>query len=151
MVIPFSSVKKIAIDTNIFIYVFEENPAFGEQAKQLLEQVEEGLYTAVTSAISLAEILVKPVRDGNLTLEKQYKLLFAHFPNLFVAPVDTKVAERAAFLRGKYGIKMPDALLIATAIVENAEVFVTNDLRLEQVEEIPCLRLDQLQHKEERA
>ena len=139
-----SSYKKIALDTNIFIYVFEQHPEFGEKAKWLLEQIEEGAYSAVASTISLTEILVKPIRDGNLALEKQYKLLFAHFPNLSVVPVDHTVAERAAFLRGKYGMKTPDALAIASAIIAQADVFVTNDLRLEQVEEIPCKSMDQL-------
>jgi predicted nucleic acid-binding protein len=59
-------------------------------------------------------------------------------------PVDNPVAERAAFLRGKYGIKTPDALVIASAILAQADVFVTNDLRLEQVEEIACRSLSQL-------
>jgi predicted nucleic acid-binding protein len=108
------------------------------------EQIEEGAYSAVASTISLTEILVKPIRDGNLPLEKQYKLLFAHFPNLSVVPVDNAVAERAAFLRGKYGMKTPDALVIASAIIAQADVFVTNDFRLEQVEEIPCKSMDQL-------
>ncbi|MDF2663435.1 MAG: hypothetical protein K0Q94_6226 [Paenibacillus sp.] len=139
-----SSFKKIALDTNIFIYVFEQHPDFGEKAKWLLEQVEEGAYSAVASTISLTEILVKPIREANLALEKQYKLLFAHFPNLSVVPVDNPVAERAAFLRGKYGIKTPDALVIASAILAQADVFVTNDLRLEQVEEIACRSLSQL-------
>jgi predicted nucleic acid-binding protein len=124
--------------------VFEQHPEFGEKAKWLLEQIEEGAYSAVASTISLTEILVKPIRDGNLPLEKQYKLLFAHFPNLSVVPVDNAVAERAAFLRGKYGMKTPDALVIASAIIAQADVFVTNDFRLEQVEEIPCKSMDQL-------
>jgi predicted nucleic acid-binding protein len=139
-----SSFKKVALDTNIFIYVFEQHPEFGEKAKWLLEQIEEGSYSAIASSISLTEILVKPIRDANLALEKQYKLLFTHFPNLSVVPVDNKVAERAAFIRGKYGMKTPDALVIASAIVAQADIFVTNDVRLEQVEEIPCRSLAQL-------
>jgi predicted nucleic acid-binding protein len=31
--------KKIALDTNIFIYVFEQHPELGEKAKWLLEQI----------------------------------------------------------------------------------------------------------------
>ena len=41
-------------------------------------------------------------------------------------------------------METPDALMIASAIIAQADVFVTNDLRLEQVEEIPCKGLDQL-------
>jgi predicted nucleic acid-binding protein len=90
--------KIIALDTNLFIYVFEQHPDFGETAKAILEQIETGLVTAIASSVSLTEILVKPIREGNLTLEKQYKLLFSHFPNLSIMPVDNVVAERAAYL-----------------------------------------------------
>ncbi|GIP14829.1 hypothetical protein J40TS1_04710 [Paenibacillus montaniterrae] len=31
--------KKIALDTNLFIYVFEQHSEFGEKAKAILEQV----------------------------------------------------------------------------------------------------------------
>ncbi|MFB5267565.1 type II toxin-antitoxin system VapC family toxin [Paenibacillus enshidis] len=136
--------KKIALDTNLFIYVFEQHSEFGEKAKAILEQIEDGLVAAVASSVSLTEILVKPIREGNLTLEKQYKLLFSHFPNLTILPIDNMVAERAAYLRGKYNIKTPDALIVATALVANADLFITNDQRLEIVKEIKCVSLSQL-------
>lgn len=140
----FSGVKKVALDTNIFIYVFEQSPEFGEKSKGILEQVEEGNFSAIASSISLTEILVKPIREGNISMEKQYKLLFTHFPNLSIVPVDNSVAERAAYLRGKYGIKTPDALIVASAIMEEAELFITNDERLVQIKEIRCIALSQI-------
>ncbi|MEX2104437.1 MAG: PIN domain-containing protein [Bacilli bacterium] len=103
-----------------------------------------GPLTAIVSSVSLTEILVKPIREGNLTSEKQYKLLFSHFPNLTIMPVDTVVAERAAYLRGKYNIKTPDALIVATALVANADLFITNDQRLEIVKEMKCVSIGQL-------
>ncbi|HEY0828486.1 MAG TPA: PIN domain-containing protein [Bacilli bacterium] len=136
--------KKIALDTNLFIYVFEQHPEFGEKAKAILEHIENGFVDAVASSVSLTEILVKPIREGNLTLEKQYKLLFSHFPNLTIWPIDNLVAEQAAYLRGKYNIKTPDALIVATALVANADMFITNDQRLELVKEIKCVSLGQL-------
>jgi predicted nucleic acid-binding protein len=136
--------KKIALDTKLFIYVFEQHPEFGEKAKAILEHIENGFVDAVASSVSLTEILVKPIREGNLTLEKQYKLLFSHFPNLTILPIDNVVAERAAYLRGKYNIKTPDALILATARLANADVFITNDQRLEIVKEMKCISLGRL-------
>ncbi|MBC8080169.1 MAG: PIN domain-containing protein [Gorillibacterium sp.] len=140
----FTGINKIALDTNMFIYVFEQHLEFGEKAKALLEQVENGVISAVASAVSLTEILVKPIREGNLNLEKQYKLLFTHFPNLSIIPIDNSIAERAAYLRGIYGLKTPDALIVASAIAAGAELFITNDLRLEQVREIKCVSIGQV-------
>lgn len=137
--------KKIALDTNLFIYVFEQHSEFGEKAKAILEQVENGFVSAVASSVSLTEILVKPIREGNLSLEKQYKLIFSHFPHLTILPIDNLVAERAAYLRGKYSIKTPDALIVATALVANADLFITNDQRLECIKEINCVSLSHLE------
>jgi predicted nucleic acid-binding protein len=139
-----TGIKNVALDTNLFIYVFEQSAEFGEKAKSILEQVENGIYSAVASAVSLTEILVKPIREGNSNLEKQYKLLFTHFPNLNIIPIDNSVAERAAYLRGTYGLRTPDALILAGAIAAGAELFITNDLRLEQVKEIKCVSLSQV-------
>lgn len=140
----FSGINKIALDTNLFIYVFEQSPKYGEKAKGILAQVENGEISAVASTVSLTEILVKPIREGNISLEKQYKLLFTHFPNLSIIAIDNTIAERAAFLRGTYGIKTPDALILACAISANADLFITNDLRLEQIKEIKCVALSQV-------
>lgn len=139
-----SGTTKIALDTNLFIYVFKQHSEFGEKAKAILEEIENGFIDAITSSVSLTEILVKPIREGNLTLEKQYKLLFSHFPNLSILPIDNVVAEHAAYLRGKYNIKTSDALIVATALVANADLFITNDQRLEVVKEIQCVSLNKL-------
>lgn len=140
----FSGINKIALDTNLFIYVFEQSPEYGEKAKGILEKVEDGVFSAIASTVTLTEILVKPVREGDISLMKQYKLLFTHFPNLTIVPIDNAIAERAAFLRGTYGIKTPDALILACAINEKADLFITNDLRLEQIKEIKCVALSQV-------
>jgi predicted nucleic acid-binding protein len=109
--------QKIALDTNFFIYVFEQHPEYGMNAKKILEYIESGIVQAVASSITLTEILVKPIRERNHKLEKQYKLLFCHFPNLTIIPITNVIAEQAAHLRGRYNIKTPDALIIATSML----------------------------------
>jgi predicted nucleic acid-binding protein len=60
----YTGIKKIALDTNMFIYVFKQHLEFGEKAKAILEEVENGVISAIASAVSLTEILVKPIREG---------------------------------------------------------------------------------------
>jgi predicted nucleic acid-binding protein len=55
------------------------------------------------------------------------------------------MAERAAELRARYRIKLPDAIQLAAAISEGWEAFLTNDRRLAQVVEIRVLVLDDLE------
>jgi predicted nucleic acid-binding protein len=137
----FSKVNTIALDTNLFIYAFEQHSEYGETVKAIFDCIEDGTVSAVASVITLTEILVKPIREGNDALEKRYKLLFTHFPNLSVLPIHTAIAERAANLRGKYQIKTPDALILATALSAGSELFITSDERLEKVTEVNCVSL----------
>jgi predicted nucleic acid-binding protein len=139
----FADMKRIAMDTNLFIYAFEQHPSYGETVKAVLEIVEEGKVQAIASVITLSEILKKPIREGDEALEKRYRILFSHFPNLFVEPVSVEVSEQAAYLRGKYHLKTPDALILATAITSGADLFITNDQRLAHVREIRTMSVDE--------
>ncbi len=60
-----------------------------------------------------------------------------------IKQIDKQTSVLAAELRAKYGVKTPDALFLATAILENADVFVTNDVRLKKIEEMNFLILDE--------
>jgi predicted nucleic acid-binding protein len=59
-----------------------------------------------------------------------------HMPNLIVYPMDEVVAEEAARIRGTYNLKMPDAIIAATAVVHKVDVLLTNDRSLTVVKEI---------------
>jgi predicted nucleic acid-binding protein len=140
----FADYQRIAIDTNLFIYAFERHSNYGETVKAILEAVEEGRVAAIASVITLTEILTKPIREGDEALEKRYRILFSHFPNLFIEPVSVEVSEQAAYLRGKYHLKTPDALILATAITSRADLLSTNDLRLSTVKEIRTMSIDEV-------
>nr|WP_255724546.1 PIN domain-containing protein [Shimazuella soli] len=132
------------MDTNLFIYAFEQHSSYGETVKEILEIVEEGRVEAIASVITFTEILTKPIREGDEALEKRYRILFSHFPNLFVEPVSVEISEKAAYLRGKYHLKTPDALILATAITLRADLFITNDQRLSSVKEIRTMTIDEV-------
>ncbi|MHB8126098.1 MAG: type II toxin-antitoxin system VapC family toxin [Desulfitobacteriaceae bacterium] len=56
--------------------------------------------------------------------------------------MDQNVALQAAKLRARYGFKTPDALFLATAMEEKAEAFITNDVRLQGVENIEIMLIN---------
>jgi predicted nucleic acid-binding protein len=55
---------------------------------------------------------------------------------MVVKPLDSATAVRAAELRAAYGVRVPDALHLATAVVSGAEIFITNDRGLKRVKGI---------------
>lgn len=135
--------KRIALDTNVFISLFSREP-LGEKVVPLIDAAaNQGRVELIASVLSFAECAVKPYQDGNWAALDKIKLMF-QMPNLTVYPVDALVSEEAARLRAVYNFKMPDAIHVATAIIQRADVFLTNDYRLASVKEIPVMKLEEL-------
>lgn len=135
--------KRIALNTNVFIALFAHEP-LGEKVVPIIDAAaNQGRLELVASVLAFAECAVKPYQEGNWAALDQIKLMF-QMPNLTIYPVDDRVAEEAARLRAVYNFKMPDAIHLATAIIHQAEVFLTNDHRLTSIKEILVKRLEDL-------
>jgi predicted nucleic acid-binding protein len=81
----------------------------------------------------MAELLVHPYRLANEPLLNQYYGLLSSFPNLnWVAP-DLAIADVSARLRTQHGLRLPDALQVATAIQAGAGAILTNDAAFARV------------------
>ena len=128
--------KVLALDTNIFIYHFEENPAYATYTEDLFNRIESGRVRAVTSALTLHEILTGARKAGNPELVSIYRNLLGSFPNLHFVPFDASLADISSDLRARYGLRTPDAIQVATAIHQRADTFVTNDEGLRRIKEI---------------
>ena len=126
----------IALDSMIFIYHFENNPAFSHQTYKIFSSIESGKAIGITSIITLMEILTLPKKKKEHYLVKEYSELLNNFPNLKFIDVNFHIADLASSLRAKYAITPPDALQVATAIAENADYFLTQDIRLKKIKEI---------------
>ena len=136
--------KIIGLDTMVFIYHFEENQAYSPLTFSIFESLEKGNFNALTSILTLLEILVKPKREGNLILSERYKILFETFPNLQVKELNESIADIASALRANYNINTPDAIQIATSLEAHADIFITNDTSLKKVTEIKVLLLSEM-------
>jgi predicted nucleic acid-binding protein len=88
------------------------------------EQSHSG--TVITSQLARLECRVKPMRDGAADALARFDAFFAR-PGLLLAEVSPRVLERATELRAQHGFKTPDAIHLATALVQAADVFLTGD------------------------
>lgn len=98
----------------------------------------------MTSTITLTEVLVHPLRNGDAALAHRYLDILLHAPTLAIAPITADIAERAAYLRAAHNLRTPDALQVATALQAGASSFVTNDVRLRNVPGIRVIVLQDL-------
>lgn len=135
--------RTVAADTMLFIYHLQRHPRYVRATRSILGRWEEGSSRGITSVISLAEMLVKPFQDGDFAEAAEYRHFFSTFPNLQVLDVTQAVAEGAAQARASYGLALPDAIHLATAMAGRATGFVTNDPTFKRVAGIEVLLLDE--------
>lgn len=137
-----SSYKKVGIDSMCFIYHFEGNKSYGEIVRHLFLQLQKDKLTAVTSTLTLAEILSFKKLQNDKILFEQIKTRLRQTPNLEIISVDETISEIAAILKYKYSTVLPDAIQIATGIASGQEAFITNDRGLQKIKEIKVVILD---------
>jgi predicted nucleic acid-binding protein len=106
----------------------------------VVELAEKGKIEIVTSGLSLAEVCKSPAVKGGPADQ-----IGPYFENdwILVVPLDTLVGTtaRALMLAGHAGLKPPDAVHLATAIIANADELHTFDRGLLNLDE-QVARLD---------
>ena len=126
--------KQVYLDTNIFIYAFEGYPKYTQLLTQLFDEFDNNRLHAVTSELTLAELLVKPMILGNEYLQKIYENSIRNSSSLSVICINRPIIIMAARLRAENkDLKLPDAIHIATAESTNCETLITNDEHLKMI------------------
>jgi predicted nucleic acid-binding protein len=136
--------SRTALDTSIFIYQLEANPRYVPFTNPLFSWLERSGSSAVTSSITMTELLVRPYRDQDEQRVNEFYALLSTYPNLeWIAPT-LDIADRAARIRAQHRLRTPDALQAATAIHTHATGMITNDPAFERVAEFETLVLDRI-------
>ncbi|HSU18015.1 type II toxin-antitoxin system VapC family toxin [Longimicrobium sp.] len=123
----------VLLDSVAIIYFLDQSPAYFTAAAEIFARINAGELTGVASMLALTEILVEPFQAGDAARARAVSTELRSYPNLSIRKVDAEVAERAAELRARLGIRTADAVHVATGLLEGASWFITNDLRLRRV------------------
>jgi predicted nucleic acid-binding protein len=119
----------VYLDTNIWIYAYENDPLFGTQAQALFQGLRSGRHRLASSHFVLGELLVLPTRKNNAFALTSYRRLFAS-AELALLRYDIDAAQIYAGLRVSHRLKPLDALHLATAAASRVDAFVTQDTKL---------------------
>ncbi|HUL34231.1 MAG TPA: type II toxin-antitoxin system VapC family toxin [Candidatus Eisenbacteria bacterium] len=120
--------SRIFWDTNLFLYLFKGSAQYGRRVAEFREAMLRRGDLPVTSTLTLGEVLVKPVKEGDTRLQREYS---AAIPAAAVLlPFDEKAAQVYAQLRSDKSVRAPDAIQLACAGSFGVDLFVTNDSRL---------------------
>ncbi|MFN6528497.1 type II toxin-antitoxin system VapC family toxin [Nostoc sp. ChiSLP03a] len=134
----------VGLDTAPLIYFIEENLNYLDVTDAFFEAMFRGEFSVVTSVLTITEVLVYPLRQGNTALAQQYCEILFNSQGLTVIEVFPDIAENAAQLRADYNLRTPDAIQMATAIRGGASFVKKNDARLPSLPALSVLVLDTL-------
>ncbi len=135
---------RVALDTSIFIYQLEANARYLPLTDYIFAWLERPGSRAVTSTITMTELLVQPYRDADEPRVDEFYGLLSIYPNLeWIAP-SLEIADVAARLRAVHRLRTPDALQAATALHAGATALITNDAVFERVQGLETLVLEGL-------
>ena len=138
-------VTTLAIETAPFIYFVEQHPTYVDRMRAIFHQVNSGTPQVVTSVITLTEVLVMPIQTGHVQYQQEYREMLLNTAHITTISVSSAIADRAASLRVQYGLRIPDALHVATAVISGCDAFLTNDFGLKRVQDVRVLVLDELE------
>lgn len=110
-----------AFDADVLIYAAVDDLR-GLPIRTLMESDRAG----IGSALLIPELLSHPLRHGR---ETEVLLLQSMLAWLDLKSVDGRTADSAARLGAKYGLRAADAVHLATAVLANADRFITNNTK----------------------
>ena len=119
------------IDTNIFLNVLRKEEPYVAASCALLLDVETRKVGGLISTITMSEILVGAYRVGSAAV-RTVNLALNKLENagLTFIPVDKRIAHKGAEIRASYKLKLPDALIAATAILNEAQALISRDKQM---------------------
>lgn len=116
---------RLYLDACSIIYLIEGAPVFQAAVIQRINQALASGGLLLSSELSRLECRSKPMRE-NAAVLGLYDSFFAR-PAVSLTPLSSEVVERATVLRSRYNFKTPDALHVASALENHADLLLTAD------------------------
>jgi predicted nucleic acid-binding protein len=133
--------RKVYLDTNLFIYVLNGTPGLVVPCVELLDACSRGDLIGLTGDLTLAELQVQPLRLNDAAALAAVRELLVDSGAVTLVGHDRACFEKAALLRARHGLKMPDALHLATAQLAGAACCVSNDQQFPSLADIEFVSL----------
>jgi len=115
------------LDTNIFLNVKNREEPYYEPSKQVLDAVDNGELQAIISIISIAELCAGYYSAGDERGKQEMIMHLMASKGFNIVELDVKLADAAGRIRAETGLRLPDAIIVASGLEKGATYIVTHD------------------------
>jgi predicted nucleic acid-binding protein len=119
------------LDSSIVIGALNRHDALHEAASRAV-RAERDRHALAISALTYAEILVGPLQAGG----RAVAVLERFAAQVRIVDLSPDIVRLAAELRAARGLKLPDAVILATGLRLGADVILTADARWKGIEKV---------------
>jgi predicted nucleic acid-binding protein len=119
------------LDSSIVIGALNRDDAIHEAASRAV-RAERDRHALAISALTYAEILVGPLQAGG----RAVAVLERFAAQVRIVDLSPDIVRLAAELRAARGLKLPDAVILATGLRLGADVILTADARWKGIEKV---------------
>ncbi|MDY7052079.1 type II toxin-antitoxin system VapC family toxin [Limnospira fusiformis] len=141
----FQSVNRLFLDSAPVIYYVDMNPGYSAIMDGIFDLIRAAQIRVVTSPVTLAECLILPLRDSNLSQQQLFIDIITGQDTADFVNITSEIARTAADIRARYRLQLPDAFQIATALDAGCQAFLTNDAQLKRIAELKILLVSELE------
>ncbi len=141
----FQSVNRLFLDSAPVIYYVDMNPGYSAIMDGIFDWIRAAQIRVVTSPVTLAECLILPLRDSNLSQQQLFVDIITGQDTADFVNITSEIARTAADIRARYRLQLPDAFQIATALDAGCQAFLTNDAQLKRIAELKILLVSELE------
>jgi len=127
----------VLLDSAPVIYVLENHPTLAARFRPLFERQAEGAIRFAVTTITLAEVLTGPLRAGDEAVARRCRGIMGSWQ---VITLTAEIAESAARFRAGHGLRLADAIKVASAIAIGADALVTYDRDFSKVKSLTVLQ-----------
>ncbi len=116
-----------AFDADVLVYAAVPGHGLGQRIRALFATEptsSTGRVQGIGSVLLIPELLSKPMRDD---AQSEIEVLASLLGRLDLRPVDKAIADLAAVLGSRHGLRAADAVHLGTAVAAGSDRFITNN------------------------
>jgi len=116
----------VSLDTNVFLGVVNKEP-LSDYSKAILDRIDAGALGCVVSAVVIAEMCAGYQAAGQVTDKDDFLTHLEASQSYDIVELTVGVADQAGRIKAETGLRLSDAIIVASAVKGGATCLVSND------------------------